>query len=139
MKKTYTSMMKFKSFDERYRYLKTNSEIFSESFGANRYLNQSLYKSKEWIKARNKVIFRDDGFDLGSKDRKIDGKIIVHHINPITEEQILNRDPDIFNPDNLISCSEYTHKCLHFGKDESLLEKPKKRFLYDTCPWKKRR
>ncbi len=138
--KTYSELQTIESFLERYRYLKLSGKVGVETFGCDRYLNQILYTSKEWRKVRNDVIIRDNGCDLGHPDRPIPKgrKILIHHINPITVEMILNRDPMIFDMENLVSTMKTTHDAIHFG-DEKLLEsfKPIERKPYDTCPWRK--
>lgn len=136
--KTYTELSALKTFEERFNYLKTKSSIGVETFGGDRYLNQVLYKSKEWRELRNRVILRDNGCDLGVSGHELaSGQITVHHMNPITIEDVLNRNPDIFNPEYLISVSHSTHKFLHYGDLESVQKGPAIREPNDTCPWKK--
>ena len=108
----------------------------ARTFGSERILNQVLYTSPEWKRVRRQVILRDNGCDLGSEGHDIRGdRIIVHHINPITVQDILNRDPKVFDMDNLISTSHNTHEAIHFG-DENLLPKQfVERKPGDTCPW----
>ena len=102
----------------------------------NRYLNQNLYRSPQWLEVRDKVIIRDNGNDLGAEGYPINGKIIIHHINPITIEDVLEANPDIFNMDYLISCSLATHNAIHYGDKDQLLSGPVERKQGDTCPWK---
>lgn len=120
MSKTYSEMNKLETFKDRYRYLKLNGKVASETFGYDRYLNQALYRSKEWKDVRNKVIIRDEGCDLGVPGRVIPGKVMIHHIEPISEKDIITRNPKIFDMDNLICVSNTTHNAIHYG-DESLL------------------
>ena len=134
--KTYTELSALPTFEDRFAYVQTFSKVGEDSFGSKRYLNQVLYKSKEWKKVRDDVILRDNGCDLGIEGREIAGHIHVHHINPITAEQILNRDPAIFDMDNLICCSEITHKALHYGDISSTVSDYKERTPNDTTPWK---
>lgn len=135
--KSYLESLEFKTFEEKFEYLKLNGAVGDATFGTARYLNQKFYTSNEWRNLRHEIIVRDEGCDLGSKDRPIEGKILIHHINPISVEDILNRDPKLFDPNNLICVSEITHNALHYG-DESLLSKnPIERRANDTCPWKK--
>ena len=125
--KSYSEMIELQTFRERYEYLKfDDGEVGVETFGFNRYLNQSLYsRSQEWKQTRRKIILRDSDlnycFDLGSRDRIITGRIIIHHINPITKDDILNRSDCLFDPDNLVCCGFNTHNAIHYG-DYTLLD-----------------
>lgn len=137
MDKSYSELCKLKTLVERYEYLRTYSKIGEETFGGHRYLNQKLYTSNPlWDSVRRKVIIRDGGFDLGLEDYIIQGKIIVHHINPLTKEQLLNFDPCIFDLENLISCSHNTHNAIHYGDRSLLPQDPIERKPNDTCPWR---
>ena len=133
----YSELIKFETFEERFEYLKLNGVVGDVTFGYDRYLNQTLYRSNDWKKARRDVIIRDEGCDLGILDRIIIGRIIVHHMNPISIEDIEKKNPEIFNPDYLICVSNDTHNAIHYG-DESLLIKSTlvERRPNDTCPWK---
>lgn len=136
--KTYSELQSLQTFEERFNYLKMHSGIGAETFGADRYLNQMFYKSKEWRSVRNKVILRDNGCDLGIPGYELDSKqITIHHLNPITIEDIQNRNPDILNPNYLICVSHATHKALHYGDLSSTPKAPITRTPNDTCPWKK--
>lgn len=137
MDKCYSELIKLKTLIERYEYLRTFSKIGEETFGGSRYLNQYLYtKSDLWKSVRRKVILRDNGHDLGLDDYIIQGRIIVHHINPLTKEQLLNFDPCIFDEENLISCSHNTHNAIHYGDKSLLPQDPIERRPFDTCPWR---
>lgn len=137
MDKCYSELIKLKTLIERYEYLRTFSKIGEETFGGSRYLNQYLYtKSDLWKSIRRKVILRDNGRDLGLDDYIIQGRIIVHHINPLTKEQLLNLDPCIFDMENLISCSHNTHNAIHYGDKSLLPQDPIERRPFDTCPWR---
>jgi hypothetical protein len=137
MDKTYSELCKLKTLVERYEYLRTYSKIGEVTFGGQRMLNQYLYqKSPMWKSIRRKVILRDNGFDLGLEGYSIQGKIIVHHINPLTKEQLLNLDPCIFDMENLISCSHNTHNAIHYGDKSLLPQDPIERKPNDTCPWR---
>lgn len=137
MDKCYSELIKLKTLIERYEYLRTFSKIGEETFGGSRYLNQYLYtKSDLWKSVRRKVILRDNGRDLGLDDYIIQGRIIVHHINPLTKEQLLNLDPCIFDMENLISCSHNTHNAIHYGDRSLLPQDPIERRPFDTCPWR---
>lgn len=136
MIRTYSELMTIDKFEDRFKYLKMGGKIGEATFGYERYLNQIFYRCDEWKAVRREIIIRDDGCDLGHPDYSIKGIIIVHHLNPITIEDILNRDPKLFDPENLISAAKLTHNAVHFG-DESLLPKPLvERFKWDTCPWR---
>ncbi len=135
MLKTYSELIQFVSFKERFEYLKLNGSVGAETFGYDRYLNQALYRSYEWRKFRRDIIARDRGCDLGVDGFDIKSRLIVHHINPITLDQIEARDPMIFDPNNVICVSHNTHEAIHYG-DESLLPKdPIIRFSGDTKLW----
>lgn len=136
--KTYEELITLPTFKERYEYLRLKGNVGNETFGSDRWLNQNLYRTAEWKQLRNHIIARDEGCDLGIPDRPIRDKVYIHHINPITREQILNRDPMIFDVNNLISVSFNTHQAIHYGS-ESLLtpDKPVQRTPNDTCPWRK--
>lgn len=134
----YEELSKLKSFEERFEYLKLGGTIGYETFGFDRYLNQALYTSKKWKMTRDIVILRDNGCDLGHQDHPAgDQRVIVHHMNPITKEMVLNRDPIIFDPNYLITTLHLTHEALHYG-DLGLLPKDYvPRSPNDTCPWRK--
>ena len=133
---TYNELIKFKTFIDRYEYLNLNGVVWEDTFSCSRYLNQMLYHLPEWLEIRNKIIIRDDGCDLGISSRKIEGHAYIHHINPITKEQILNRDPCILDPNNLISTSYLTHKAIHYGNKDLLLSNDIiERFPNDTKLW----
>ena len=125
------------TFDERYRYLRLSGSVGKETFGFDRYINQLFYKDPEWLSARDIVIVRDNGCDLGIDGYKIYGKVIVHHMNPITMDDILNRNPDIFNPEFLITTTHNTHNAIHYGDEGLLITAPIERTKNDTCPWKR--
>lgn len=135
--KTYEELIKLKTFEERYEYLKIGGTIGEETFGFDRYLNQMFYKSKEWLDVRNYVITRDNGCDLGIRDREIiDQRIIIHHMNPITKEDILNRSDFLLDPKYLITTIKSTHDAIHYGNSDMLYQEPVIRTKNDTCPWK---
>lgn len=130
--------MQFGTFDERFNYLKLNGIVGEVTFDFNRYLNQTFYKSRIWIdEIRPKIITRDLGCDLGIPDAEIFGKIIIHHINPITVDDVINNTDLLTNPEYLICASDKTHRAIHYG-DISLLTpmNPVIRYKNDTCPWK---
>ena len=148
--KTYSELIKLKTFEERFEYLKMAGRLGEATFGHDRYLNQALYQSDEWKSIKNEVIIRDQACDLGLEGYEIRGKIIladgrefkkagviiVHHINPLTKQDILDRSDKIFDPENLITCSFATHNAIHFGSIDSVPLPPKERTPNDTCPWR---
>lgn len=131
--KTYDEMSKLETFDERFNYLKLNGRV---NF-THRYLNQALYQSEEWKRFRRRVIIRDDGCDLGIPGLKIMTKVHIHHINPITEEDIVNRAPCVFDMNNVVCTSSNTHNAIHYGDDNLLVKDYVERKPGDTCPWRK--
>lgn len=136
--KTYLELMTLPTFEERYKYLRIGGKVGEDTFGFDRYLNQIFYKSSEWLEVRDFVIVRDLGCDLGCSDRKIpEGiPIIVHHMNPITKEDILRRNDWLLNPEYLITTYKRTHDAIHYGDDSLLLTMSIERTMNDTCPWK---
>lgn len=134
--RTYTELMMYDSFIDRFRYLKLDGIVGDETFGHERYLNQLLYKLDAWKQVRRKVIIRDNGCDLGVPGYEIQDRVIVHHMNPITVEDIKNRNPIIFDLENLITVSHNTHNAITYGSEDILLTEPIIRTANDTCPWK---
>lgn len=139
MIRTYSELSKLETFKERYEYLKLDGKVAEETFGCDRYLNQMFYKDPEWLSVRNKVIIRDLGCDLGIKEREIpDGvTIMVHHMNPITKEDILNRSKYLLDPEYLITTIKNTHDAIHYGDESLLMIDFVERSKNDTCPWKR--
>ena len=134
--RTYRELIRLKTFEERYEYLRIGGLIGESTFGFERYLNQALYTSKRWRDLRNQIIVRDNGCDLAIEGRDIYDKIIIHHMNPLTREQLHDPDDAIFDPDQLICVSNLTHNAIHYG-DAALLQKEYiPRRPNDTCPWK---
>lgn len=134
--KSYSEMIRLPTFEERFKYLQLNGSVAVETFGFDRWINQALYGSNEWAQVRRKVIVRDNGCDLAHPDYKISGKILVHHINPISLEEIVNRDLCVFDLDNLVSTTHITHNAIHYGNESLLPKGPIERYPNDTCPWK---
>ena len=134
--KCYSELMSLSTFIERYRYLKLGGSVGKETFGYDRYLNQTLYRSPEWKRFRRDIIIRDNGCDLGCEGYDIVGKILIHHIEPITIEDIIKRNPRIFDPENTISTQLMTHNAIHYGDESLLITEPVVRKPNDTCPWK---
>ena len=136
--KCYSDVIKIPSYIGRYRYLKLDGKVGAITFGNERYINQVLYNSPEWKKVRRDVIIRDAGCDLAFTGLPIDNYIFIHHINPITAEDILERRPCVFDMDNLICVTKRTHNAIHYG-DESLLiiDDIVERYPNDTAPWRR--
>ena len=134
--KTYSELITLPTFEERFEYLKLGGKVGRETFGYDRYLNQMLYKLPEWLSVRDEVIVRDNGCDLGVLGREVYGRILVHHMNPITVEDILNRNPAIFDPEFLISTTKNTHDAIHYSDESLLVKDPIVRSKNDTCPWR---
>lgn len=135
--RTYTELSTLQTFDERFDYLKLNSKIGIATFGYDRYLNQIFYTSPEWKKLRDEILIRDNGNDLGLEGYPIYGKAVIHHINPITLDDVLDHSPDVFNPEYLICVSHKTHNAIHYGNDDykrtmNVVE----RRPNDTIPWR---
>lgn len=133
---TYSELCQLDTFEERYRYLRLNGSVGNATFGFDRWLNQRFYKDPEWIALRRDIIIRDLGCDLGMVDREICGPIMVHHMNPITKEDIIYRSEFLLNPEYLICCSDNTHKTIHYGDESLLVLAPIVRSRNDTCPWR---
>lgn len=136
--RTYSELMLFDTYEERYNYLKLDGQVGASTFGFDRYLNQIFYRSPEWKRIRRDVIIRDNACDLGVEGRDIFDKrfIIIHHMNPISIDQIKDRDPAIFNPEFLITTILRTHNAIHYGDVDQLIKDPIVRQANDTCPWK---
>lgn len=135
--RTYTELMQYQTFIERYRYLKLGGKVGEDTFGFDRYLNQQFYKSKEWRRIRDEVIMRDCACDLGIPDREIPSRIIIHHMNPITKEDILNRSIYLLDPEYMICTLKRTHDAIHYGDESLLYDEPIVRTKNDTCPWRR--
>lgn len=137
MTKSYRELIEIPDFHDRYEYLKITGQVGDTTFGSRRYLNQMLYKYPEWRRIRNIVIERDKGCDLAHPDFEIHNQAAyIHHINPITIEDILNRDPKVLDLNNLITTTFDTHQAIHYGSERMLPKLPIERKPNDTCPWK---
>ena len=134
--KTYSELITIPTFEERFEYLKLDGQVGVETFGFDRYLNQAFYKSDEWLSIRNYVITRDNGCDLGMEGYEIYGRILIHHINPITKDDIIQRSRILLDPENLITTVKRTHDAIHYGNSNLLMKAPIERRKNDTCPWR---
>lgn len=135
--KTYSELIQLSTFEERFRYLQLNSHVGRETFGFDRYLNQIFYRSQKWKSIRNHVIIRDNGCDLGVEGYEIHGRVLIHHMNPITLQDIERESEFLLDPEYLISTIHNTHNAIHFGDESLLIKAPVERAMYDTCPWRR--
>ena len=134
--RTYSELIILPTFKERYEYLRLGGRVGEDTFGFDRYLNQAFYKSEEWRSIRDHVITRDNGRDLGMEGHEIFGKILIHHMNPIRKEDIINRSDILLNPEYLICTIKNTHDAIHYGDESLLVIAPVERRKNDTCPWR---
>ncbi|WP_368361662.1 hypothetical protein [Ruminococcus sp. RTP21484sp1_RTP21281st1_A2_RTP21281_210402] len=137
MIRTYSELIKLKTFKDRFEYLKLDGIVGEETFGFDRYMNQIFYKSNEWASVRREVIIRDNGCDLGVDGYEIHGKILIHHMNPINLSDIIHKTDELLNPDYLITTVLSTHNAIHYGDASLLPALPIERRANDTCPWKR--
>lgn len=137
MNRSYSELRSLTTIKDRYDYLKLFGEVGCETFGSNRFLNQNFYRSRQWKDARTKVILRDNACDLGIDGFELNDRIIIHHINPITIEDVKDENWDkLLDPENLITTSYNTHQAIHFGNERMLPKIPIERRPGDTCPWR---
>lgn len=135
--RTYSELITLPTFEERFKYLQLNGQVGKDTFGFDRYLNQNFYRSIEWKRLRNQIILRDNGCDLGVEGYEIHGRIIIHHMNPITIKDITDATEFLLNPEYLISTVHNTHNAIHYGDESLLCLGPIERTKNDTCPWKR--
>lgn len=135
--RTYSELITLPTFEERFKYLQLEGSVGKDTFGYDRYLNQLFYKTAEWKRLRRDLIIRDNGCDLGIEGREIYGRIIIHHLNPITKDDIVRRTEYLLNPDFLICTTHNTHNAIHYGDESLLITSPVERSKNDTCPWKR--
>lgn len=134
--KCYSELIRFNTFEERYRYLKLDGRVGEDTFGFDRYLNQIFYRSQKWKRIRNEIIIRDNGCDLGIEGHEIHGRILIHHMNPITLKDIERESEFLIDPEYLISTIHNTHNAIHYGDEKLLIVAPIVRARNDTCPWR---
>lgn len=135
--RSYTELSRLSTFEERYQYLRLNGSVGKETFGFDRYLNQVFYqRSQKWKSIRDRVILRDLGCDLGVEGFEIYGKVLVHHMNPITLYDLEHETEFLLDPEFLICTTHNTHNAIHYGDESLLITTPVERRPYDTCPWK---
>ena len=134
--KTYSELILLPTFEERYKYLQLNGVIGDETFGFDRYINQMFYRSQEWKQVRDYVIVRDNGCDLGMEGHDIRGRILIHHMNPISMKDIQKNTKILLDPEYLITTMHSTHNAIHYGDESLLISAPIERTKNDTCLWK---
>ena len=135
--RTYSELITLPTFEERFKYLQLNGQVGKDTFGFDRYINQNFYRSLEWKRVRDKVILRDNGCDLGVEGYEIHGRILIHHMNPITIKDIESMSEYLLNPEYLISTVHNTHNAIHYGDESLLITAPIERRKNDTCLWKR--
>lgn len=133
--KTYSELLQYSTFESRYSYLRMGGSVGVATFGHSRFLNQGFYTSRLWRSIRNEVILRDNGCDLGIEDREIFGRVTIHHMNSITEEDLDAMSDFLLDPEFLICVSRDTHNAIHYGDASLLPQLPIERTLHDTSPW----
>ena len=136
MSKTYQDLLAINQFSDRFEFLRMRGNVGDQTFGSHRYLNQKLYQSQEWKRVRRDIILRDNGCDLAHPDYPIYGQVLIHHIEPITIDDILDRNDKVLDPRNLVCVSFQTHNALHYGDANLLIREYIGRTKNDTCPWR---
>ena len=134
--RSYSELRRITTFEERYKYLQLGGIVGKDTFGFDRYLNQIFYRSQKWRSIRDQVIIRDNGCDLGVEGYDIYGRILIHHMNPITLEDIEKESDFLLNPEYLICTTHNTHNAIHYGDEKLLITAPIERTKTDTCPWR---
>lgn len=134
--RTYSELIQYPTFEDRFKYLQLKGRIGEDTFGFDRYINQRFYRSKEWQRIRDQVILRDKGCDLGIYDRELYERIIIHHMNPISVEDIRDATDYLLNPEYLVCTSHLTHNAIHYADESILVAGPIERRKNDTCPWR---
>lgn len=136
MLKTYSELIQYPTFEDRFNYLKLNGAVGEDTFGFDRWLNQRFYKSDEWKSIRDFVIIRDGGCDLAMDGYEIQNRLIVHHMNPIGQNDLIHSTDILIDPEYLVCVSHNTHNAIHYGDISMLVTAPIERRQNDTCPWK---
>lgn len=135
MIRTYAELKRLPSLEERFEYLKLQGEVGQETFGFDRYINQRFYRSLEWLRTRDYVIIRDHGCDLADRNYEIKGRILIHHMNPVTRQDLEDAPERVLDPNFLVCVSLTTHNAIHFSDKTLLPTLPITRSAHDTCPW----
>ena len=133
--RSYSDLRRLQTFEERFDYLQLRSQVGGSTFGSERYLNQGFYTSREWRSVRDIVITRDNGCDLGLPGFEIHDVVIIHHMNPMSVDDIIDSNDDNLDPSFLITTSLSTHNAIHFGDRKSLRQPYKPRERGDTKLW----
>lgn len=137
MIRSYSELIKLPTFEERFDYLKLGGSVGQSTFGYDRYLNQQFYTSGKWRKFRDEIIARDMGCDLGVEGYEINGQpVLIHHINPLKRNDIVDRNPYLMDPDNVITTTYGTHRAIHYGDKSQIFTGLVERSANDTCPWR---
>ena len=134
--RTYSELILLPTFEERFKYLQLNGRVGDDTFGFDRYINQNFYRSAEWKRIRDQIIIRDNGCDLALEGYEIYGRILIHHMNPITVKDVKLSTEYLMNPEYLICVTHNTHNAIHYGDEKLLMKGPVVRTKNDTCPWK---
>lgn len=134
--RTYSELILLPTFEERFKYLQLNGRVGDDTFGFDRYINQNFYRSAEWKRIRDQVIMRDNGCDLALEGYEIYGRILIHHMNPITVKDVELSTEYLMNPEYLICVTHNTHNAIHYGDEKLINNGPVVRTKNDTCPWK---
>jgi len=134
--RTYSELILLPTFEERFKYLQLNGRVGDDTFGFDRYINQNFYRSAEWKRIRDQIIIRDNGCDLAFEGYEIYGRILIHHMNPITISDIKFSTEYLMNPEYLICVTHNTHNAIHYGDEKQIITGPIVRTKNDTCPWK---
>lgn len=133
---TYNELIQIPTFEERFRYLKLSGTVGKDIYGSKRRLNQGFYHSAEWLRFRDRIIFRDKGCDLAAEGFEIFEPIIIHHLNPISYEDILSGASCVLDPNNVVCTKHSTHNAIHYGSETHEPDIPIERRKNDTCPWR---
>lgn len=137
MIRSYSELIQLSTFEERFDYLKLGGSVGQSTFGYDRYLNQQFYTSGKWRKFRDEIIARDMGCDLGVEGYEINGQpVLIHHINPLKRNDIVDRSPYLMDPDNVITTTYRTHRAIHYGDKSQIFTGLVERSANDTCPWR---
>ena len=134
--RTYSELILLPTFEERFKYLQLNRRVGDDTFGFDRYINQNFYKSADWKRIRDQIIIRDNGCDLALEGYEIYGRILIHHMNPITVKDVELSTEYLMNPEYLICVTHNTHNAIHYSDEKLLMKGPVVRTKNDTCPWK---
>ena len=134
--RTYSELILLPTFEERFRYLQLNGRVGDDTFGFDRYINQKFYRSADWKRIRDQIIIRDNGCDLALEGYEIYGRILIHHMNPITVKDVELSTEYLMNPEYLVCVTHNTHNAIHYGDEKQIITGPIVRTKNDTCPWK---